>query len=124
MPTSTITKEIRVDYLEKTLTSFQFQKAKHIRYGAKEVLNCETGNTKALGFSNFTVFFDEEGEFVQNIWIDIQLIVSATQFDLIQDALYSLGVECELVLVNWNSLELFDLANRNEIEKYLRGYWK
>jgi hypothetical protein len=87
-------------------------------------LNCETGRTKAFGFSNFTIFFDTEDEFVKNIWIHIGLIVSAPQFDLIQDVLYTLGEECELLLIDWNSLELFDLADKTQIQKYLMGYWK
>ena len=124
MPATTVSKEISVDYFEKTLTDFKFQKARHIRYDKNEILNCETGKTKAFGFSNFTIFFDTEDEFVKNIWIDIGLIVSAPQFDLIQDALYTLGEECELILIDWNSLELFDLADRNHIQKYLMGYWK
>jgi hypothetical protein len=124
MPVTTVSKEIRVDYLERTLTGFQFQKARHIRYDKNEVLNCESGKTKAFGFSNFTIFFDTEDEFVKNIWIDIGLIVSAPQFDLIQNALYTLGEECELVLIDWNRLELFDLADRTQIQKYLMGYWK
>jgi hypothetical protein len=124
MPIPTISKEIRVDYFEWTLTGLQFQKAKHIRFGEREILDCETGNTKAFGFLNFTIFFDTEGEFLKNIWIHIGLIVSAPQLDLIQTALYILGKECELVLVDWNSLELTDLANKKQIESYLWGYWK
>ena len=124
MPTPTISKELRADYLEKTLLSFQFLKAKRIRFDGREILDCETGDTRAFGFSNFTIFFDIQGEFVKNIWIDIHLIVSAPQFDTIQAALYTLGEECELVLIDWNSSELFDLAYKNQIEKYLTGYWK
>ena len=124
MPVTTSSKEIRVDYFEKTLTRFQFQKARHVRYDKNEILNCESGKTKAFGFSNFTIFFDTEGEFVKNIWIHIGLIISAPQFDLIQNALYTLGEECELILIDWNSLELFDLSDRNQIQKYLMGYWK
>lgn len=106
MPVTTISKEIRIDYFEKTLTDFKFQKAKHIRYDKSEILNCETGKTRAFDFSNFTIFFDTEDEFVKNIWLDIGLIVSAPQFELIQDTLYTLGEECELALIDWNSLIL------------------
>ncbi|OQP46211.1 hypothetical protein [Niastella populi] len=124
MPTPTISKEIRIDYLERTLTGFQFQKAKHIRFDKSEVLDCESGNTKAFGFYNFTIFFDTEEEFVKNIWICINLIVSVPQFDLIQAALYTLGEECELILIDWSGLEFFDLADKRQIQKYLMDYWK
>ncbi|HEV2480594.1 MAG TPA: hypothetical protein VGS79_13050 [Puia sp.] len=124
MLTPTISKELRADYLEKTLLSFQFRKANHIRFDGREILDCETGDTRAFGFPNFTIFFDMQGDFVKNIWIDIHLIISAPQFDIIQAALYALGEECELVLVDWNSSELFDLADKTQIDKYLTGYSK
>jgi hypothetical protein len=124
MPVTTISKEIRVDYFEKTLTDFKFQKARHIRYDKSEILNCDGGKTKAFGFSNFTIFFDTEDEFVKNIWLDIGLIVSAPQFDLIQNTLYTLGEECELVLIDWNSLRLYDLADRGQIQDYLMWHFK
>ena len=124
MPITTLSQEIRVDYLEYTLTGYNFPKARFIRYDKSEILDCEKGKTKAFGFSNFTIFFDTEGEFVKNIWISIGLIVSVKQFDLIKSALYSLGEECELILIDWNSLELYDLRDRRQIDKYLMGYWK
>jgi hypothetical protein len=124
MPTPTISMELRADYLENTLLSSQFPKAARIRFDGREILNCETGDTRAFGFPNFTIFFDTKGEFVNNIWIDNDLIVSAPQFDTIQAALYTLGEECELVLVDWNSSELFNLADKTQIEKYLMGFWK
>src|ERR1700744_4320466 len=55
MPTPTISEELRVDYLESMLTTFRFPRAKHIRFDSRKILNCETGNTKAFGFSNFTI---------------------------------------------------------------------
>jgi hypothetical protein len=124
MPVQTLSKEIRADYLEQSLLGFQFAKAKHIRYENSKILNCDTGKTKAFGFSNFTVFFDIEEEFVKNIWVHIGLIVSVTQFDLIETAFYTLGEECALILIDWNSSELFDLSDKTHIQKYLMGYWK
>ena len=124
MPETTFSKEIRTDYLEQLLTGFEFEKAKSINYESHKTLDCENGSTKAYGFSNFTIFFDTEDEFVKNIWLSISLIVSARQYDLIKSALYRLGEDCEMVLIDWNSLELFDLRDRTQINKYLNDYWK
>lgn len=124
MPLSTYSKEIRINYLAKLLTGFEFEKAKSIHYESHKILDCETGLTKAYGFSNFTFFFDTENEFVKNIWLSISLIVSVKQYDLIKSALYCLGEECKMVLVDWNSMELFDLRDRKQIDKYLNEYWK
>ncbi|MGE9311641.1 hypothetical protein ACLOAU_08345 [Niabella sp. CJ426] len=124
MPTTTFSKEIRTDYLQQLLTGFEFEKAKKINYDSHKILDCETGIIKAFGFSNFTVFFETQEDFVRNIWLSINLIVSVKQYDLIKSALHSLGEECEMVLVDWNSLELFDLRDINLIDKYLMDYWK
>jgi len=124
MQFKTISKEIRVDHFERILSGFQFQKAKHIRYEENKILNCENSKTKGFGFSNFTIFFETEDEFVKNIWIYIGLIVSASQFGLIESTLYTLGEDYELILIDWNSLELFDLADRTQIQKYLMRHWK
>ncbi|RXK62174.1 hypothetical protein ESA94_03940 [Lacibacter luteus] len=124
MPVTTRSKEFRVNFFEKTLTDFKFQKARHIRYNKSEILNCESGKTKAFGFSNFTIFFDTDDEFVKNIWVDIGLIVSVPQLDLIQDTLYTLGEECELVLIDWNTLSLYDLAYKSQIQDYLMWHFK
>lgn len=119
MPVPTFSREIRADYLEKLLTGFEFEKAKSIRYNHREIIDCETGPTKAYGFPNFTVFFDTDGEFVKNIWLSIDRVVSGTQYDSLKSALYSLGEECEMVLVDWNGLELFDLRDKTQIGQFL-----
>lgn len=123
-PITTVSKEIRVDSFEEELTGFGFQKAIRIRYNQNEVVRCETGSVMAFGSSNFTIFFDKEGEFVKNIWVNIGLIVSGPQLDLLRAALYNLGQGYELVLIAWNSKELFDLADRNQVRKFLMDYWK
>lgn len=124
IPITTISKEIRVDYLQALFIGFGFVKAKSINYDKNKIIDCETDNTKAYGFNNFSVFFETQDEYVKNIWLTIGLIVSVKQYDLIKEALYSFGEECEMVLVDWNSLEIFDLRDRNQIDNYLRENWK
>jgi len=119
MPTTTLSKKIRLDYLEKTLLSFKFEKAKHIYFDGRRILDCDNGDTKAFGFLGFTIFCDIDGEFVKNIWLHVELIASTAQLDLIKNALYTLGEECEVVLIDWNTSKLFDLANRTAVQKYL-----
>lgn len=124
MPTTTLSKEIRFDYLENTLLNFNFEKAKRIYFDGRQVLDCEAVQIKAFGFSNFTIFFDIEKEFVKNIWLHEAPIVSVTQFELIKNVLYTLGEECGLVLINWNASKLYDLSDRNEIQDYLIANFK
>jgi hypothetical protein len=47
MPVTTLSKEIRTDYLETLLTGFKFEKAKSIKYDSHKTLDCQTGSTKA-----------------------------------------------------------------------------
>lgn len=124
MPIETISKEIRVGYLEKTLLSYQFKKANKIWYEQSKLLDCEKGKTKAFGLPSFTIFFDTEKEIVKNIWLHIELIVDGTQFAMIEAALYTLGEECGLAFIDWDSLQLFDLADKKQIQEYLMDYWK
>lgn len=129
MSITTFSKEILTEPLSQLLTNYKFEKAKSINYVGYKIANCETTSTKAFGFSNFTIFFDTEEEFVKHIWLSINATASRTeisreQFKLIKDALYSLGEEYEMVLADWNSLQLIDLSNKNQIDKYLNGYWK
>jgi hypothetical protein len=74
MPSQTLFKKIRAEYLEQTLSGLQFEKAKHIRYNKSEILHCEAGNTKAFGFSNFTIFFDTEETFVKTFGYTLDLL--------------------------------------------------
>ncbi|WP_324673598.1 hypothetical protein [Hymenobacter sp. GOD-10R] len=123
MPITSLSKEFRIDYWENALVGFGFIKAKYIRYDSGEIIDCKKSNTKAYGFTNFTIFFDIEDEFVKNIWLSIGVLDSAKQFETIKLALYCLGEEYEFILIDWNSLELIDLRNRVKIDKYLMAYW-
>jgi hypothetical protein len=124
MPTTTLSKEFRTDYLQTLLTGFEFEKAKNINYDNSKIIDCQTGLTKAYGFQSFTIFFDTKGDFINNIWISSSLITSNKEYNLIKSALYSLGEECEVVMVDWNSSQIVDLGNKNQIDNYLKGYWK
>lgn len=56
------------------------------------------------GFSNFTVFFEIEGELVNHIWLLIcawvSLVeISVEKFELVKLVQYSLGEESDLILI-------------------------
>ena len=78
--------------------------------------------TQGFGFSDFTLFFDTEGEFVKNKWVKFEPLTSTDNFDLISSALYYLGEENDLIMVDWNSDEIVDLKNKNQIKEYLMGW--
>lgn len=84
-------------------------------------------NTIAYGFPNFTVFVStyDDDELVKVIWLHVySLIMHVWQREAITNALYDLGTSTDLVLADWNSLELYDLSDKKDIDRFLQDYWK
>lgn len=50
--------------------------------------------------------------------------ITNDHFIKFSDALYELGESCKLVLIDWNSLELIDLTDRNKIERVFPHLYK
>lgn len=126
LPFPTFIEEFRIDYFEKFLTEKGFEKAKQIRYNGDTIINCSKSTSNVFSLPCFNFFYDskDESEFINNIWISTSLIISTDHFNKILEALYELGEGFELVLINWNSSELIDLTDRNQIKEYLMTYWK
>ncbi|MEJ2880387.1 hypothetical protein [Pedobacter sp. GR22-6] len=123
-PVKTISCEFRADYLKVALSSFKLPELHHMRYEAGEIRSLKKSKTKAYGFESFTLFFEIEEEYVATIWLKFHLITSVTEYDIILDALYHLGEETNLLLVDWNAVEIIDLSNKVQINGYLKGWWK
>lgn len=124
LPFPTINEELRTDYFEKLLAEMGFEKAMKIRYDGYTIIECSKTTSNAYSLPCFNFFYDCDNEFINNIWISTSLITSNDHFNKILEALYELGESCEMVLINWNSSELIDLADRNQIKEYLMSYWK
>jgi len=123
-PITTLSKEIRVDYLERTLTSQGLSKAEKILYERIEMMDAKKGKIRAFYLPDFIFFYEIEDEFIKNIWLKIDLLVSVTEIDVIEQALYILGEEYDFLLVDWISLKIVDLASKTEVRRYLMDYWK
>ena len=123
-PVDTLSKRINSNTLERTFSEFQFLKAEKIIYNNSEVLDCHKGNIKANGFSDFIIFYETDNEWVSNIWIHIGLIVSVSQFKLIESALLSLGLNHSLLLIDWQDSLYVDLTDKIEIRNYLMRMFK
>ncbi|MBL0294162.1 MAG: hypothetical protein IPQ04_07820 [Saprospiraceae bacterium] len=124
LPFPTKNEEYRIDAFEKLLVEKGFKKATQIRYESYTIINCSNKTSNALSLPCFNFFYDCDEEFLKNIWISTSLITSKEHFDIISETLYELGESYELILINWNSCELVDLSNRNQIKDYLMNYWK
>lgn len=124
LPFPTINEELRTDYFEKLLAEMGFEKAMKILYDGYTIIECSKTTSNAYSLPCFNFFYDCDNEFINNIWISTSLITSNDHFNKILEALYELGESCEMVLINWNSSELIDLVDRNQIKEYLMSYWK
>jgi hypothetical protein len=124
LPFPTLSEELRIDYFEKELKDKGFEKAKQIQYDGNTIIDCSSKTSNAFTLPCFNFFYDCKDEFINNIWISDSLITSTDNFNKILETLYELGESCELVLINWNSSELVDLTDRNQITEYLIKDWK
>ncbi len=120
MPATTLSHELRVDALVYNLTEFDLQQAKYIEYETRELIDTSTAKTKAFGFSDCTIFFDtKDSELVNNIWLRRDTKIATEHIPPLTSTLYQLGESYELLLVDWNSLELIDLVDLRQIRRYL-----
>jgi hypothetical protein len=74
-------------------------------------------NTFGYGENYNGIFFDFESDSVTGIWIS-GLPVAANE--VYTKVLNGIGNKWNLLLMDWNSLELIDLRNKEQIEKYLK----
>jgi len=118
---STLKKQIKISNFENILQNSKLIKADRIKYENSRMINCEDGNSKAYGISDFAIFYDIKENIVNNIWIDYQNFNSENfrYFEEnILETLSEIGTKYNLMLVDWNRLEIIDLKNKIEIKKY------
>ncbi|MFP9114899.1 hypothetical protein ACLI1A_13265 [Flavobacterium sp. RHBU_3] len=116
--------ELRTDYVTAVLERHGFKRAVKINYQGS--IHPVTSSLP-FGFPNFTIFVDtcDDEELVKVIWLCVYgLIMHVWQREAITNALYDLGTSTDLVLADWNSLELYDLSDKKDIDRFLQDYWK
>lgn len=74
-------------------------------------------NTYGYGDNYRGIFFDFESDSVTGIWIAGSPNIENEKFT---QTLNSIGNKWSLLLMDWNSLELIDLTNKEQIEEYLK----
>ena len=78
--------------------------------------------TKAFGYSSFAICVDVEESLISNIWLITGFDLTPSQFEIALNTLYEIGETYDLLLVDWNSLDLVDLKNYNKVRAYLRDF--
>lgn len=121
LPFPTIDEEIRIDTFTSLLTNSAFEKATQFNYDGRGIKDCTSKSTNAYFFDSFNLFYDCKNEFINNIWTTGSCALTNSS-KIVLITLYEIGEGNQLVLVDWNSLELIDLSNRNKILKYLKSH--
>ena len=73
-------------------------------------------NTLGYGENYNGLFFDFKDGIVSNIWISGELNMNDEK---LISVLNEIGEKWSLLLMDWNSLELIDLKNKEQIKKYI-----
>jgi len=73
-------------------------------------------NTFGYGENYNGLFFDFKEDIVSNIWVSGRLNVNDEKLISVMN---EIGTKWNLLLMDWNSLELIDLQNKEQIKKYV-----
>jgi hypothetical protein len=106
---------IPVTELEKVLLNLSLPKKTSVTTGIRpgEMIS---KNTLGYGENCDGLFFQFESDIVSSIWIAGTI---PTDKDKVIDTLHALGHKWHLLLMDWNSCELVDLKNKEQVIKYL-----
>lgn len=106
---------IPVTELEKVLLNLSLPKKTSVTTGirAGEMVS---KNTWGYGENCDGLFFQFESDIVSSIWI---VGTIPTDKNKVIDTLHVLGRKWNLLLMDWNSCELVDLKNKEQVIKYL-----
>lgn len=101
--------------LDLILSELPFKKYTNVSTGIRPgEMNSE--NTYGYGENYNGIFFDFESDSVTGIWISGSPEMKNKEF---VEILNKIGNKWSLLLMDWNSLELIDLKDKEQIEKYL-----
>jgi len=110
-----IQREIQPGELDLILSELNIKRYTEVSTGIRPgEMICK--NTYGYGENYNGIFFDFDSESVKGIWIAGSPNVKKEKF--IQ-TLSTIGNKWNLLLMDWNSLELIDLKDKEQIEKYL-----
>ena len=107
---------IIVNELDSFLSELGLEKYTEVSTGIRPG-EMKSKNTIGYGKNYRAIFFDYETDTVQSIWVSGTPEVEKT---LYAETLNKIGMKWNLLLMDWNSLELIDLRNHEQIGKYLK----
>lgn len=110
-------KNIHPKELDSILVTVGTDKHTDVITGYGQDHRVESKNTIGYGEDYSAIYYDFIGNSVQNIWMTN---VSSLNNDKVSQALFEIGTRWNLLLMDWNSHELVDLKDQDQIKKYLK----
>ena len=118
--------KITIEYLENLFAINKIEKVELIERELGSKLPYEKSTDKAYRCT-YEFFFDlTDGYsgYINQFWIRERLIVSAIDLNKIINFLSNFSQEHNLLLVNWNSLEIIDIQNKEILTSYIMDNFK
>lgn len=115
IPTSTL--NISLDQFSQFLLEQGLNKYTTVETGYSSYRE-QAESTWAFDRDNLTVFVNFEKNIVQNIWLDFYPNDTSKLDNAIHDLFFKLGVNWNLILVDWNLKKVINLNDKKSIESY------
>ena len=111
---------VPIEDFEFILTKNTFSRIKKIYYESEGLINYAKGLTRAYGENNFSIWAEVKERVIMNIWVNSRGANSDDRMVEITTMLNTLGEKYQLILAAWNSCEVIDLREIEEITVYLK----
>lgn len=112
---------IQFEALKQKLEKFAIEKYDTVKTGYGNTIITKE-NTVALGFERIAIFFElTEAGIIKNIWLCQSIDLPKISIDNnLFNALSTLGMEYNLILVDWNEEVAIRLSSTKAVQIYLR----
>lgn len=122
-PVSLLTHQINAELFRSALISFGLPELQKFRFEGGDIKYFAEGKTRAFGYPSFSLFFETEQDLVSKIWLSFSWMDNGVS-EMVAYYLQCLGEHIDLLMVDWNQLELVELKDQAQITGYLTGWLK
>lgn len=116
---SILENKIQIEKVDSLLIELGMKKIENVYYFYNSA-TVKSKNTIAYELNEAKIFIVYENEFIKDFFVDGFRFHEIEEDKLkLQNILFKIGTEFNLVLNDWDLTEVIDLKNKNEIKKYL-----
>jgi hypothetical protein len=111
---------IPIENFEAILAENSFIRIDKIYYQYEGLVNHAEDVTRAYGDDDFSIWAEVKERILTNIWITSRGANTDDRIIKATSILNTMGEKYQLILVDWNSCEVIDLKEINEVKAYLK----